>query len=154
MWQTGWEGSLGKNGYMYRYVWLNPFAVHLKLSQHSLLVSYTSIQSKKLKKKETKRISFCNLFIFVPKMSNLQNPFTGLKIYYLSIGNDLFLYKHWTPQNRSYWAFSWSRGGVGSQALSSYLQQPEAELPPECSSEPISCVPVPVYLITVFLSFH
>ena len=44
--------------------------------------------------KETKRISFCNLFIFVPKMSNLQKPFTGLKIYHLSIGNDLFLYKH------------------------------------------------------------
>ena len=40
MWQTEWEGSLGKNGYMYTYVWLSPFAVHLKLSQHSLLISY------------------------------------------------------------------------------------------------------------------
>ena len=28
------EGSLGENGYMYMYVWLSPFAVHLKLSQH------------------------------------------------------------------------------------------------------------------------
>ena len=34
MWQPGWEGSLGENGYMYVYVWLSPFAVHLKLSQH------------------------------------------------------------------------------------------------------------------------
>ena len=40
MWQTGWEGSLGKNGYMYTYIWLSPFAVYLKLSQHSLLIRY------------------------------------------------------------------------------------------------------------------
>ena len=32
MWQPGWEGNLGENGYMY--VWLSPFAVYLKLSQH------------------------------------------------------------------------------------------------------------------------
>ena len=38
MWQLGWEGSWGR---MYTwihgecmYVWLDPFAVHLKLSQH------------------------------------------------------------------------------------------------------------------------
>ena len=32
IWQSGWEGSLGKNGYMY--TWLSLFNVHLKLSQH------------------------------------------------------------------------------------------------------------------------
>ena len=32
MWQPGWEGSLGENGYIYG--WLSPFAVHLKLPQH------------------------------------------------------------------------------------------------------------------------
>jgi len=31
---------LGKNGYMYTYIWLSPFAVYLKLSQHSLLIRY------------------------------------------------------------------------------------------------------------------
>ena len=36
------------------YVWLNPFAVHLKLSQNYLLISYTSKENKKftIKKKE------------------------------------------------------------------------------------------------------
>ena len=32
------------------YVWLNPFTVHLKLSQHCLLISYTPIQNKRFKK--------------------------------------------------------------------------------------------------------
>ena len=31
-------------------VWLSPFALHLKLSQHGLLIGYTPIQNKKLKK--------------------------------------------------------------------------------------------------------
>ena len=31
-------------------VWPSPFTVHLKLSQHSLLIGYTPIQNKKLKK--------------------------------------------------------------------------------------------------------
>ena len=30
--------------------WLSPFAIHLKLSQHCLLIGYTPIQNKKLKK--------------------------------------------------------------------------------------------------------
>ena len=30
MWQPGWEGSLGENGWIYVYVWLSPFAVYLK----------------------------------------------------------------------------------------------------------------------------
>ena len=33
------------------YVWLNPFAVHLKVSQRCLLIDYIPIQKKKLKKK-------------------------------------------------------------------------------------------------------
>ena len=44
MWQPGWEGSLGENGYMYIcvyiYIWLSPFAVHLKLSQHYFFTFY------------------------------------------------------------------------------------------------------------------
>ena len=44
----GWEGSLGVNAYL----WLSPFNVHLKLSQHCSLISYTLIQNKKLKIKE------------------------------------------------------------------------------------------------------
>ena len=34
------------------YVWLNPFAVHLILLQHCLLIGHTPIQNKKLKKKK------------------------------------------------------------------------------------------------------
>ena len=34
------------------YVWLNPFSVYLKLSQHCLLISYIPTQNKKLKKKK------------------------------------------------------------------------------------------------------
>ena len=30
--------------------WLSPFSIHLKLSQHCLLIGYTPIQNKKLKK--------------------------------------------------------------------------------------------------------
>ena len=36
------------------YVWLSPFADHLKLSQHCLLISYTPIQNKKFKNKAIK----------------------------------------------------------------------------------------------------
>ena len=31
-WHPGWEGNLGENEYVC--VWLNPFTVHQKLSQH------------------------------------------------------------------------------------------------------------------------
>ena len=43
MWQTGWEQSLGKDGYMYEYG-CRPGAIT------ALLVSYTPIKNKKLKK--------------------------------------------------------------------------------------------------------
>ena len=36
MWHPEW---------IYVYGWLSPFAVHLKLSQHCLLIGYTSIQN-------------------------------------------------------------------------------------------------------------
>ena len=42
------------------YVWLNPFTVHLKLSQHCLLIDCISIQNKKWKKKRV-------LFWRIPK---------------------------------------------------------------------------------------
>ena len=38
-------GRLGE--WIHVYVWLSPFAVHLKLSQHCLLIGYTPIQKKK-----------------------------------------------------------------------------------------------------------
>ena len=41
-------------------VWLSPFAVHLKLSQLCLLIDYTLIQNKKLKK----NLYFSHIFIF------------------------------------------------------------------------------------------
>ena len=44
-------GFFTTDEWMHVYVWLSPFAVHLKLSQHCLFISYTPIQNKKLKKK-------------------------------------------------------------------------------------------------------
>ena len=48
-------GSLDGRGvwgeWMHAYVWLSPFAVHLRLSQHGLLISYSSTQNKKVKNK-------------------------------------------------------------------------------------------------------
>ena len=47
-----WMRGETEGEWIHIYVWLSPFAViHLKLSQHCLLISYTSIQNKKLKKK-------------------------------------------------------------------------------------------------------
>jgi len=36
MWQPGWEGSLGVE-WIHVYIWLSPFDVYLKPSQHCLL---------------------------------------------------------------------------------------------------------------------
>ena len=49
---AAWMGWGSGGEWIHVYVWLSPFAVHLKLSQHCLLISYTSIQNKK--------------FIFIP----------------------------------------------------------------------------------------
>ena len=43
-------GEFGEE-WIHVYVWLSPFAVHLKLSQHCLLIGYTPIQNKKFLKK-------------------------------------------------------------------------------------------------------
>ena len=48
IWQPEWEGSLGEK--IHVYIWLGPFTVHLKLSQHCLLINCTLIQNKKFKK--------------------------------------------------------------------------------------------------------
>ena len=51
MWQPGWERSLGGE-WIHVYVWLSPFAVYLKLSQHC----YSAILQYKIKNlKEKKR---------------------------------------------------------------------------------------------------
>ena len=49
-----WMGVEFGGEWIHVYLWLSPFAVHLKLSQHCLLISYIPIQNKYnvLKKKE------------------------------------------------------------------------------------------------------
>ena len=42
---AAWMGGEFGGEWMYVYVWLSPFIVHLKLSQHCLLISYTPIQN-------------------------------------------------------------------------------------------------------------
>ena len=44
-------GEFGGEG-MHVYVWLGLFTVHLKLSQHCLLIDHTPIQNKNFKKKD------------------------------------------------------------------------------------------------------
>lgn len=50
------SGSLDRKGvweeWIHVYVRLRPFAVHPKLAQHGLLISYTSTQNKKVKNKQ------------------------------------------------------------------------------------------------------
>ena len=49
MWQPGWEGGLGENGYMYTYSWA-PALFHLRLSQRcSSAVPQYTIKNLKLK---------------------------------------------------------------------------------------------------------
>ena len=53
-------GSLDSSGgeWIHIYVWLSPFDIHLKLSQHCLLIGYTPVQKiKRLKKKKGFRAS-------------------------------------------------------------------------------------------------
>ena len=45
-----WTGGEFGGEWIHVYVWLNLFALYLKLSQHCLLIGYTTIQSKRLKK--------------------------------------------------------------------------------------------------------
>ena len=54
MWQPGREGNLGENyTCMYMYVWLSPFAVHMKLSQRC----FSAILQYKIKSFKTKLVS-------------------------------------------------------------------------------------------------
>ena len=51
---AAWMGGEFGGEWIHVYVWMSPFGVHLKLSQHCLLISYTTIQNKrffKVKKK-------------------------------------------------------------------------------------------------------
>ena len=45
MWQSGWEGSLGENGYMHMYAWVPLLSTW---NYHNIVNSYTPIQNKKL----------------------------------------------------------------------------------------------------------
>jgi len=47
MWQAGWEGSLGENGYMFMYGWVLCCPPE---TTTTLLIGYTPIKNKKLKK--------------------------------------------------------------------------------------------------------
>jgi len=42
---AAWMGGEIGREWIQVYVWRNPFAVHLKLSQHYLLITYTPIQN-------------------------------------------------------------------------------------------------------------
>ena len=45
---AAWMGVAFGGEWIHVYVWLSPFAIHLKLSQHCLLISFTPIQNKKV----------------------------------------------------------------------------------------------------------
>ena len=48
---AAWIGGEFEGEWIHVYVWLSSFAVHLKLSQHCLLIGYIPIQNKKFLKK-------------------------------------------------------------------------------------------------------
>ena len=54
---AAWMGGEFGGEWIHVYVCLSPFAIHLKLSQHCLLIDYTPIQNKKLKKKKERKSS-------------------------------------------------------------------------------------------------
>ena len=51
---AAWMGAKFGGEWMYVYLWQSSFAAHLKLSELCLLIGYTPMQNKKLKKKERK----------------------------------------------------------------------------------------------------
>ena len=53
---AGWMRVEFGGEWVHVYVWLSPLAVHLKLSQHYLLIGYTPIQNKNLKKNKKNAI--------------------------------------------------------------------------------------------------
>ena len=46
---TAWMGGAFGREWIHAYVWLSPFPIHLKLSQHWSSAGYTPIQNKKFK---------------------------------------------------------------------------------------------------------
>ena len=53
MWPPGWEGSLRENGYMSMYM-TEPLCCPSQ-TVTTLLIGYTSVQNKKLKKKQNRK---------------------------------------------------------------------------------------------------
>ena len=53
MWQPGWEGSLGENGYRYMYSWV---PLPSTWNYLNIINGYMPIQNKKLKKRERERM--------------------------------------------------------------------------------------------------
>ena len=51
---VAWMGGEFGREWIYVYVWLSPFAVHLKLSLHCLLNSYIPMQNKRVVKRKKK----------------------------------------------------------------------------------------------------
>ena len=74
-WQPGWEGSLGENGYVFMYGWV-PSCLPETIT--TLIISYTPIQSKKLKNKSLtiypnlKRKQVSCIFIELPYFYELK----------------------------------------------------------------------------------
>ena len=46
---AAWMGGEFEEEWIFVYVWLSPFPIHLKLSQHCSSAGYASIQNKKFK---------------------------------------------------------------------------------------------------------
>ena len=55
-----WTGGEFGGEWAHVYVWLDPFAVHLTLSQHCLLIGYTPQYKIKSKKRKKKQEQYCN----------------------------------------------------------------------------------------------
>ena len=48
----------GEFGGQWTHVYMSPFIVHLKLSQHCLLIGYIAIQNKSVKKEKKKLVQY------------------------------------------------------------------------------------------------
>ena len=68
-----WIGGEFGGEWIHVYVWLSPFAIYLKPSQHCLLIVYTSIQNKML-------FFFFKAFCFHSKGSHEQNEKATLRM--------------------------------------------------------------------------
>ena len=77
----GWDGVWGE--WLHVYMWLGPFAVHLRVSQHCSLIHYTSVQNRRLKKtKFYQGLSLATFCILYSKCFNqaLKSPILGLSL--------------------------------------------------------------------------